>query len=441
MARSCILLLSLGLGGCFAITDTGRFEEDRGCDLQLRLREFGPHAAPDATLRHFNRFEVALSRARADGAQTLEALAVFDPLGNATVNLRMPNAVRPRTDPRQGLPAIDFYADFDDVPGLSRGDHAWILEDACATGPEPFLHNTGFQFRTADAPIVSAGVDLEVRFCGPDRIFDLAGGAEVRVRERTSSDDRRTIVDLLVDQVELANVIVLNKCDLVDDERLGFLEGIVHHLNPDARIVRSVRGVVDLSEVMGTGLFDMAKAESMAGWQKELEGEHIPETEAYGIASFVYRARRPFHPERFARWVESPWPNVYRSKGFFWLATRMFHVGSLSQAGAAMQHGHTGWWWSVVPDAWWPSDEATRAKIRADMRGTYGDRRQEIVIIGAGMDEPALRRAFDACLLTDREMALGPKAWGALRDPFPEWPPLPLELQAGVERGARAPAT
>ncbi|MBX3251063.1 MAG: zinc metallochaperone GTPase ZigA [Myxococcales bacterium] len=256
-----------------------------------------------------------------------------------------------------------------------------------------------------------------------------------------SSDDRRTIVDLLVDQVELANVIVLNKCDLVDDERLGFLEGIVHHLNPDARIVRSVRGVVDLSEVMGTGLFDMAKAESMAGWQKELEGEHIPETEAYGIASFVYRARRPFHPERFARWVESPWPNVYRSKGFFWLATRMFHVGSLSQAGAAMQHGHTGWWWSVVPDAWWPSDEATRAKIRADMRGTYGDRRQEIVIIGAGMDEPALRRAFDACLLTDREMALGPKAWGALRDPFPEWPPLPLELQAGVERGARAPAT
>ncbi|MBX3248149.1 MAG: hypothetical protein KF901_13300 [Myxococcales bacterium] len=193
MARSCILLLSLGLGGCFAITDTGRFEEDRGCDLQLRLREFGPHAAPDATLRHFNRFEVALSRARADGAQTLEALAVFDPLGNATVNLRMPNAVRPRTDPRQGLPAIDFYADFDDVPGLSRGDHAWILEDACTTGPEPFLHNTGFQFRTADAPIVSAGVDLEVRFCGPDRIFDLAGGAEVRVRERTPEDIDRAI--------------------------------------------------------------------------------------------------------------------------------------------------------------------------------------------------------------------------------------------------------
>ena len=249
-----------------------------------------------------------------------------------------------------------------------------------------------------------------------------------------STEDQRTIVDLLVDQVELADVIVLNKCDLVTEERLGFLGGLLHHLNPEAKLVRSVRGEVPLGSVLGTGLFDMERAQQMAGWQKELEGEHVPETEAYGIGSFVYRARRPFHPQRFFRWVNESWPNVYRSKGFFWLATRMHHVGALSQAGAAMQHSHTGWWWSAVPDAWWPSDEATRDRIRRDSRPPYGDRRQEIVLIGAGMDEAALRRRFDECLLTDREMALGPKSWRALPDPFPKWAELPLELQEGVER-------
>lgn len=196
LAASVSASLAVVLGGCFAVSDTGRFEEDLGCDLELRLRDFGPHATADATIRHFNRFEVELSRARPDGTQTLEALAIFDPLGNRTVNLRMPNAMRARTDPREGLAAIDFYADFDDVPGLSAGDHSWILEDACTTGPVPFIHNTGFQFRAPDANgvrIAPSGVDLEVRFCGPDMLLDREGGAEIRVRRRTVEDIDRAV--------------------------------------------------------------------------------------------------------------------------------------------------------------------------------------------------------------------------------------------------------
>ncbi|HVW27882.1 MAG TPA: zinc metallochaperone GTPase ZigA [Polyangiaceae bacterium] len=238
------------------------------------------------------------------------------------------------------------------------------------------------------------------------------------------SEDARTVVDLLVDQVEFANVLVVSKTDLVTADDLARLEGILHHLNPSAHIARAEHGRVPLSAVLDTGLFDHDKAASYAGWAKELAGVHTPETEEYGIASFVYRARRPFHPERLGALFASEWPGVLRSKGFFWLASRMSEVGSWSQAGPACRTERAGFWWAAVRTSAWPTDAAALAEIRRDWREPFGDRRQELVLIGIGMNESAMRARLDRCLLTEKEFAAGPKAWARYRDPFPSWGPV-----------------
>jgi G3E family GTPase len=242
--------------------------------------------------------------------------------------------------------------------------------------------------------------------------------------------DERTIADLLVDQVEFANVLVVTKTDLVTEDDAERLEGIVHHLNPDARVVRAPFGEIALRHVFDTKLFDDAKAAASAGWAKELAGEHTPETEEYGISSFVYRARRPFHPARLAAFFASEWPGVLRSKGFFWLATRMDEVGSWSQAGSACRTTRAGFWWAGVPNTEWPTEPERRAEIVKEWQEPFGDRRQELVLIGIGMDEPALRAGFERCLLSDAEMSPGPSGWAALSDPFASWNVTPSEEPA-----------
>jgi G3E family GTPase len=236
--------------------------------------------------------------------------------------------------------------------------------------------------------------------------------------------DTRTVVDLLVDQVEFANVLVVSKVDLVSDEDYGRLTGILRQLNPGASIVPAEQGRVAVSAILDTGAFDHAKAEQSAGWAKELAGIHTPETEEYGIASFVYRARRPFHPARLAAWLASEWPGVLRSKGFFWLASRMAEVGSWHQAGAVCRTQRAGFWWAAAPSRLWPTDPAEIARMRADFVGPFGDRRQELVLIGMGMDEATLRAGFDAALLTDAELAEGEAMWATYVDPFASWGPL-----------------
>jgi len=157
------------------------------------------------------------------------------------------------------------------------------------------------------------------------------------------------------------------------------------------------------------------------GWLKELRGKHVPETEEYGITSFVYRARRPFHPQRFWNLIHSEWPGVVRSKGWFWLASRPDFAAFWSQAGGACRHGAAGMWWSAVDKTHWPEDPEHRLGIEREFEGEWGDRRQELVLIGMGMDETALRSALDACLLDDAEIALGLSGWQHFPDPFPRW--------------------
>lgn len=239
--------------------------------------------------------------------------------------------------------------------------------------------------------------------------------------ESLGDDDGRTVVDLLVEQMECADVIVLNKADLVAPRDLAFLEGIIRTFNPHAEIVRAHFGQVPLGQILDTHRYDPERSQALPGWQQALLGHHLPETEEYGIRSFVYRARRPFHPARLLHWLASEWPNVWRSKGFFWLATRMRYAGSWSQAGAVTRHEKAGLWWAAVPKPNWPDHAEWVAGIQQIWQAPFGDRRQEIVLIGANMDEAALTAGFDACLLTDAEMAEGPEAWKSLPDPFPQW--------------------
>ncbi|MFB2551371.1 GTP-binding protein [Ensifer soli] len=240
--------------------------------------------------------------------------------------------------------------------------------------------------------------------------------------ETAGEGDARTLVDLLVEQIEFADVVILNKISAATPGARDAARKIVTALNPDARLVEADFGRVDLKAVLGTGRFDFARAETHPLWYKELHGfrDHRPETEEYGIRSFVYRAKKPFDPARFQAFIDSAWPGVARAKGFFWLATRPEHVGEISQAGALVRTGRMGLWWSAVPRDQWPDDPRFLATMAPYLDPVWGDRRQEIVFIGADpMDETALRAALDACLID--EAAFRPDRWRGLPDPFPDW--------------------
>ncbi|EPQ1311221.1 zinc metallochaperone GTPase ZigA [Acinetobacter baumannii] len=236
--------------------------------------------------------------------------------------------------------------------------------------------------------------------------------------ESLGEQDERTVVDLLIDQIEFCDVIVLNKIDLIDQAQQDQLIAILKTLNPRARIEIAQFGKVALDKILNTQLFDFDEAAQAPGWLKELHGEHTPETEEYGISSFVYRARRPFHPERFYDLVQAEWPGIVRSKGFFWLAAEPTLAYSWSQAGAMARHGLAGYWWAAVAEEDWPSDLASIEQIKKNWDARTGDARQELVLIGMQMDEQALIQRLDSCLLSDEEMALGPQVWRSWSNPF-----------------------
>jgi G3E family GTPase len=241
--------------------------------------------------------------------------------------------------------------------------------------------------------------------------------------ETLGEEDERSITDLLIEQVEFADVILISKIDLISSAEREELGAILARLNTHAEILPISMGNVALSKILDTGRFDFERAAQAPGWLKELRGEHIPESEAYGIASTAYLARRPFHPERFHAFFNREWSNgrLLRSKGYFWLASRPQEAGSWSQAGGLMRYEYAGRWWRFTPDAQWPVDEESRAAIRSKWRDDSGDCRQELVFIGQHIDFHRLRAELDACLLSDYEWNLGPEQWLRLPDPFVPW--------------------
>ena len=234
-------------------------------------------------------------------------------------------------------------------------------------------------------------------------------------------EDDRTVVDLLIEQVEFCDVLVVNKVDRVDEGDLARLEAILYQLNPGAEIIHAQFGNVPLDRVLGTGRFDLQKAAESPGWMREMRGEHTPETEEYGISSFIYRERRPFHPERLYEFISEDWEGVLRTKGFFWLASRPDFMGMYSQAGGATRIEPVGHWLAATPKADWPDDPEHVQEVLDDWDPRFGDRRQELVFIGAGMDREALIASLDGCLLTDAELALSGSDWEKFPDPFSAW--------------------
>ncbi len=232
------------------------------------------------------------------------------------------------------------------------------------------------------------------------------------------NEDTRTLVDLLVDQIEFADVVVINKiADATDDQRAD-VRKVVAALNPQARQIEVDYGRLPLDSILNTGLFDEEKAAENPLWYKELylPETHVPETEEYGVKSFVYRARRPFDPGRLVAFLDAPWPGVVRAKGHFWLATRPLHVGLMSAAGIQRRCEPMGFWWATVPREDWPDHPQFQEQMRSQWDDAWGDRRQELVFIGVDMDESGIRSALDGCLAS-----ANPHDWSELEDPFPAW--------------------
>lgn len=228
-------------------------------------------------------------------------------------------------------------------------------------------------------------------------------------RELTNMEnDYRTIVNLLTDQIEFANIIILNKIDLVSPEQASIIEVIIKKLNPSAKVIKSTFGKVDPSLILNTGLFNLEEAEGSAGWIKELNGEHTPETEAYGISSFVFRDKRPFHHDRFWNYINEKFSsNIVRSKGLFWIASRPDQALSWSQAGGSLRADSAGVWWASLPF----SERIKRASFLDNQKlieekwdKEFGDRLNELVIIGQDMNEKEIREDLEACLCTPEEV-------------------------------------
>jgi G3E family GTPase len=290
---------------------------------------------------------------------------------------------------------------------------------------EPMPVAATFDFRAEDGTSLSDVARLDTMATVvdvPAFLRDYASRDSLAERGKVAGEgDGRMLVDLLVEQVEFADVLVLNKADLATPEELARLAGILATFNPDARIIAAEHGRVPLDQLLDTGYFDFARAQQAAGWAQALSGQHLPESEEFGITNFVYRARRPFHPARFHAFITSDLPGVIRTKGYFWLATRMKWAGSWHLAGSAGRHEAAGFWFAAVPEERWPADPEWRANIGKLWQGEHGDRRQELVFIGIAMDEVRLRAALDACLLTNAEWQAGKRAWARLPDPFPRW--------------------
>lgn len=293
---------------------------------------------------------------------------------------------------------------------------------------EPLPVATTFDFRDEHGGSLSDVARLDTMVTVVDAmnlLKDYSSADFLRDRGEVAGEgDDRALVDLLVEQIEFADVVVLNKAGSASPEQRELARKIIASLNAEARIVDADYGRVPLGAILNTGLFNFERAQTHPLWLKELNGfkDHVPETEEYGIRSFVYRARRPFAPMAFNAFVNKSWPGVVRAKGFFWLATRPNFVGELAQAGAMVRTSKRGLWWAAVPRERWPDNPEWHDSMNPYLDRTWGDRRQEIVFIGLAdqMDEQAIRAELDAAL-TGSIDAFTPDAWRHLPDPFPHW--------------------
>lgn len=300
-----------------------------------------------------------------------------------------------------------------------------VIESTGISEPLPVAET--FTFTDEDGQSLSDVANLDTMVTVVDALNFLKDYDEAKalndVGESLGEEDERSVSELLVEQIEFADVLLISKTDLVTEKELERLQSILKTLNTDALQIPIENGNVPVKQVLATGKFSFEKAQQSPGWLKELRGEHVPETEEFGISSFVYEARRPFHPEKFYNFLHSKEiaGKLIRSKGFFWLATRPQLAGSWSQAGGMARYGAAGLFWKAVPKEQWPEDPEYLAAIQEQWVEPFGDMRQELVFIGQGLDKDDIIHRLDACLLTDEQLVAGKDGWAQLTDPFPAW--------------------
>jgi G3E family GTPase len=294
---------------------------------------------------------------------------------------------------------------------------------------EPLPVAATFEFRDEDGLSLSDVARLDTMVTVVDAAHLLRNYASqdfLKDRGQVASEnDERPLVQLLVEQIEFADVIILNKIDIAKPHEIEAARTIIRALNADARIIETSHGRILANDILNTGLFDFASAHRHPMWLKELHGfkDHQPESEEYGISSFVWRARAPFEPRKIYAFFNKSWPGVIRAKGFFWLATRPQYVGEVSLAGALVRHEAKGYWWAAVDRKHWPEDQALRRRIDEAWHKLWGDRRQELVFIGTKeMDRAAISAELDTCLVAlPKSGAIDTTSWRSFPDPFPRW--------------------
>ncbi len=300
-----------------------------------------------------------------------------------------------------------------------------VVESTGISEPLPVAET--FTFADENGVSLSDVADLDTMVTVVDAVNFLKDYEEAKdLREAGESlgdEDERSVADLLVDQVEFADVILVSKTDLAEATNVERLTAILKTLNTHAQIIPITHGQVNIDEVLSTGLFNFERAQQAPGWLKEMRGEHVPETEEYGISSFSYLARLPFHPEKFYQFLHSTkeYGKLIRSKGYFWLASRPEFAGQWSQAGGIARYGFAGMFWKAIPKENWPKDEDYLTSIENQWVEPFGDMRQELVFIGQGLDQASMTRALDDCLLSEEEVVQGKDYWATLNDPFPAW--------------------
>ena len=300
-----------------------------------------------------------------------------------------------------------------------------VIESTGISEPLPVAET--FTFADEDGVSLSDIATLDTMVTVVDAVNFLKDYDQAKYLQETGEslgeEDERSVADLLVDQVEFADVILISKTDLVQADELERLKAIIKVLNTHAKVMPITNGNVDIDAVLNTQLFDFQRAEQAPGWLKEMRGEHVPETEEYGIASFNYMARRPFNPEKFYQFLHSTeqFGKLIRSKGYFWLATRPHFCGQWSQAGGIARYGFAGMFWKAIPKKDWPTDDESLKEIEKQWVEPFGDMRQELVFIGQNLDKPAMINALNSCLLSEDELLRGKDYWVTLSDPFPTW--------------------
>nr|WP_281277644.1 zinc metallochaperone GTPase ZigA [Leptospira idonii] len=316
----------------------------------------------------------------------------------------------------------DLLAEITELAKDGKFDYI-LIESTGVSEPLPIAET--FTFEDENGTSLSEIAELDTMVTVVDAVHFLKDFSSLEILKdrnwEAGEEDERGVVDLLVDQVEFANVIVVNKISLLAEEKKNRLLTIIKSLNADADIITTDFSKVDLNRILHTKKFDFEKASESPLWLKELRGEHKPETEEYGIKSFVYKSRIPFHPKRLMDWLETEKQGLVRAKGFVWLATKMDWVILYSLAGSIDSYRPEGFWWAAVEDSEIPDDPIIQKNLMENWEEPWGDRRQEIVFIGIDWNEKKIRQSLDACLLTESEFSLGPEEWSLFEDPFPDW--------------------